>query len=161
MGIEFYMAKRGRKTKEFHHSGYGGYHCIRTYLLACFNVSLAKAFYIFEKMRTTQEQEMLKDISPYVSEDAWPLFCSSDCDGEWDNATVKGIVREVKKANGYLHPKAVQKEIESVVSKVAEQDQDMLLLCGFENIPKWKDNALKFLSNLERAAEKGCRVFWN
>ena len=152
------MAKRGRKTEEFF-SGTCRFHCVRTYLLSCFNVTLAKAYHLSEFSRTPEEKAMLQDISPYVPEGAWAFFCSSDCDGEWDNTTLKGIVREVKNSRGYLHPEAVQKEIEDIVSSYS--DVNKIHLAGFDNIPDWKDKAFEFIANLETAAEKGCRVYWH
>ena len=157
MRLDFYMAKRGRKTEEFF-SGTCRFHCILTYLMACFNVKLAKAYHMPGWSKTPEEKAMLKDISPYVPEGAWALFCVSDIDGEWDNATLKGIVREVKNSHGFLHPDSVQKEIEDIVSSYS--DVNKIHLAGFDHIPGWKDKSLEFIANLEKAAEKGCRVYW-
>ena len=157
MGLDFYMAKRGRKTEEFF-SGTCRFHCIRTYLMACFNVKLAKAYHLPGCSKTPEEKAMLQDISPYVPEGAWALFCSSDIDGEWDNATVKRIVREVKNSRGFLHPDTVQKEIEDIVSGYSGVNK--IHLAGFDLIPEWKDKALEFIAHLEKAADTGCRVFW-
>ena len=160
MGVSFYAAKRGRKTEEIHHSGYGGYHAIRTYLLACFNVQLAKAFYIFDMARTEPERKMLKDCSPYVPEDALPLFSSSDCEGKWGNDTVKRIAAAVKTAPFYDKPDAIKTMVEAIVADANPPRADDSTYAGFINTLGWRAEAVSFVENLERVGAKGCRVYW-
>lgn len=162
MGVEFYAVKRGRKAEEIYHSGYGGYHAVRGYLLSCFNTTLACGFFKVGCFRTSQEEEMLHDIRPYVPDSACPLFCSSDCDGEWSNAEVKGIVAAVKESEGFKNPDKVKNEIADIQQRAKRLNfnaQDYYL-CGFQHVPSWKDKATEFINNLERVGNLGCRVFW-
>ena len=161
MGVDFYAVKRGRRAENIYHGGYGGYHAIRGYLLSCFSTPLACAFFRLPSFRTPEEEKMLQDISPYVPEPAWTLFCSTDCEGDWSNAEVKGIVAAVKDSVGYKNPDKVKDEIEAIKTNAKRKHPDYpYYLCGYQHVPDWKDKAHEFIGALDRVAQKGCRVFW-
>ena len=145
MGMTIYL-KKGGKERELATYGYGKFNFSRGYWMACYDIEFTARWLNFR---------CPKDDILRCTKDVLPLFANYDCEGALSNRQLKGIVREIKSLPAYSDAKWL-KDYYGEYAKAHGEDE---ILRNVSYL--WREEAIRLIGILEKAADSGGKVDWS